>query len=270
MTPPLTALAPPLGRQPVPICNWPRGLAVSISPSLQPHARSKQTIVALPKLQPCRPSNNFPRAFRPLGFLHWPMCASRKNDPGKVPLALYELARAAALDPVKGMADAKWQQASVVPYLEKSYTQFHGADPNGLKALKELAVQSPLPPAGFVIKSAAEIAREQEADFESKNPELALWMKIKEALSGSDGEHYFQSELRDRAVPELEGVLVEARPTCRPTELDIAIRLPNDPQNAHKEITLKLQKPLTGKPELGSELHWTGVATEFSRDPFHP
>ena len=93
-------------------------------------------------------------------------------------------------------------------------------------------------------------------------------MKIKAALSGSDGEHYFQSELKGSAVPELEGVLVEARPTCRSTELGVSIRLPNDPQNAHKEVTLKLQKPLTGKPELGGELHWTGVASEFSRDPF--
>ena len=202
----------------------------------------------------------FPESVQAAWFLALANVCLAKNDPGKAPLALYELARAAALDPVKGMADAKWQQASVVPYLEKSYTQFHGADPHGLKALKELAVQSPLPPAGFVIESAAEIAREQEADFESKNPELGLWMKIKEALSGSDGEHYFQSELKGSAVPELEGVLVEARPTCRPTELGVAIRLPNDPQNAHKEITLKLQTPLTGKPELGGEpaLDWRG------------
>jgi hypothetical protein len=191
-----------------------------------------------------------------------------KTDPGKAPVALYELARAAALDPVKGMADAKWQQTNVVPYLEKSYTQFHGADPQGLKTLKELAVQSPLPPAGFVIKSAGDIAREREADFESKNPKLALCMKIKEALSGSDGEHYFQSELKGSAVTELQGVLVEASPACRPTELGVAIRLPNDTQNAHEEVALKLEKPLTGKPELGAELHWTGVATAFSKDPF--
>jgi hypothetical protein len=129
-------------------------------------------------------------------------------------------------------------------------------------------VQSPLPPAGFVIKSTAETAREQDADFESNHPELALWTRIKVALSGTDGEHYFQSEMKGSAVPELQGVLVAARPACRPTELGIAIRLLNDTQNGREEVVLKLERPMTGKPELGTELHWTGVATAFSKDPF--
>ena len=106
----------------------------------------------------------------------------------------------------------KWQQANVIPYLEKAYQQFHGADPQGLKELKEMAVQSPLPPAGFAIKSAAEIERSKQTEFDSKHPELALWTNIKSALSASDGERYFASELKDSAVPTLEGVVVEATP----------------------------------------------------------
>ncbi len=191
-----------------------------------------------------------------------------KSDPAKSSLALYELARAAALDPAKGMADAKWQQTTVIPYMEKSYAQFHGADPQGLKELKELARQSPLPPAGFVIKSAAEIASEREANLETEHPELALWKKIQDALSANDGEHYFESELKGFSIPELQGVLVEARPACRPTELRVAIRLPDDAKDQHANLVLKLEKALTGEPEPGSELHWTGVATAFSKDPF--
>jgi hypothetical protein len=166
------------------------------------------------------------------------------------------------------MVDSKWQQTNVIPYLLKAYTQFHGNDPQGLKELKELAVQSPLPPSGFVIKSEAEIARAQEDDFESKHPELALWIKIKNALSATDGEHYFESELKDSAVPQLQGVLVGARPECRPTELRISIRLPKDTQNPSPDVLLKLNKSLSGKPELGNEVHWTGVATSFSKEPF--
>jgi hypothetical protein len=191
-----------------------------------------------------------------------------KTDPAKASLALYELARAAALDPAKGMVDSKWQQVNVIPYSEKAYTQFHGADPQGLKELKELAVQSPLPPSGFVLKSAAEIAREQAEGFEKNHPELALWMKIKDALSGSDGEHYFESELKGSAVPLLQGVLVGASPACRPRELRVAIRLPNGTQSPAAEIALKFAKPVMGKPEPGSELRWTGVATAFSKEPF--
>ena len=210
----------------------------------------------------------FPESVQAAWLLALANICLAKSDPAKSSLALYELARASSLDPVKGMADGKWQQATVLPYMEKSYTQFHGADPRGLKELKELAQQSPLPPAGFVIKSVAEIEGEQEAKLEIEHPELALWMKIRQALSGIDGEHYFESELKGVSIPELQGVLVEARPACRPTELRVAIRLPSDARNPRENVALKLEKPLIGKPEIGSELHWTGVAAAFSKEPF--
>jgi hypothetical protein len=210
----------------------------------------------------------FPESVQAAWFLATAEICLAKGDPAKASLALYELARAATLDPAKGMVDGKWQQVNVVPYLSRAYAQFHGDDPQGLKELKELAVQSSLPPAGFVIKSEAEIARAQEDDFESKHPELALWVRIKKALSATDGEHYFESELKDSAVPQLQGVLADARPECRPTELRISIRLPKDTQNPSPEVLLKLDKSLTGKPELGNEVHWTAVATSFSKEPF--
>jgi len=189
-----------------------------------------------------------------------------KSDHAKASAALFELARAAAIDPVKGMVDAKWQQASVAPYLEKAYTQYHGVDPQGLKELKELAVRSPLPPAGFAILSADDVAQEQQKKFETQHPELALWMKIKTALSASDG--YFESDLKGREVPRLKGILVDATPKCRPRELHIGVRMPADTQNPRAEILLKLEKPLKGAPAIGGELHWNAVATAFSKEPF--
>jgi len=210
----------------------------------------------------------FPESVQAAWFLATAEVCLAKTDPAKASFALYELARAAALDPTRGMVDGKWQQANVIPYLEKAYQQFHGADPQGLKELKEMAVQSPLPPSGFVIHSAAEIERSNQVEFETKHPELALWTKIKTALSASDGEHYFETELKDSAVPPLQGVIVEAKPECRPTELRVAIVLPNDAQNSRPEVLLKLEKALTGKPETGSEIHWTGVAKAFSKEPF--
>jgi len=210
----------------------------------------------------------FPESVQAAWFLAAAEVCLAKTDPAKASFALYELARAAALDPIKGMVDAKWQQANVIPYLEKAYQQFHGADSQGLKELKEMALQSPLPPAGFVIKSAADIDRSNQMEFESKHPELALWMRIKTALSATDGENYFESELKDSAVPPLQGVVVEAKPECHATELRIAIVAPNDAQNSRPEVLLKLAKALTGKPETGGEIHWTGVAKAFSKEPF--
>ncbi|MBZ5586647.1 MAG: hypothetical protein LAQ30_31565 [Acidobacteriia bacterium] len=143
------------------------------------------------------------------------LCAYKKTH-GDASAGIYHLARAAAVDPAKGMVDPKWQQTAVDPYLLKVYNGYHGPDADGLKQLKELAAQSPFPPEGFKLKSVTEIAQEKQAQFEQSNPQLALWMRIKGALADSNGEQYFNSELKDSAVPRLRGVLVEARPACRP------------------------------------------------------
>jgi len=190
-----------------------------------------------------------------------------KTQPEKVSPALYELALAAALDPAKGVADAEWQRKNVEPYLEKIYNQYHGPDPQGLKELKRLALASPLPPAGFKIKSHTEILEEKQAEFETRNPQLALWMKIKAALSGAGGAEYFTSSFKDSNVPQLKGTLVEAKPACRPRELLVAVPLPDAPGSA-AEILLKLDKPLAGKPEVQAEFHWQGVPTAFTQSPF--
>ncbi len=212
--------------------------------------------------------NEFPDSVQAAWFLGVAEVCNAKTDPEKASIAIYLLARAAALDPAKGMVDPKWQQSSVAPYLEKLYEQFHGQDPQGLKELKELAVQSPFPPSGFRIRSAAELEQARDADFEAKHPELALWKRIKSALEGDEGEHYFESDLRDAAVPELQGVVLGAKPECRPTELHVGVRFPEDSGDLREEIVLKLQRPFAGKPNLGSEVHWTGVPTAFSRTPF--
>lgn len=190
-----------------------------------------------------------------------------KAHPERASFALYELARAASLDPAKGMADAKWQQSVVQPNLEKLYRQYHGEDRQGLQGLKDAAVKSPLPPKDFLIKSKIQIEQDKEADFTSKNPELALWLKIKAELS-AHGEQYFADELKDAAVSQLYGTLVEAKPECRPKQLLVAIRTADSAPGAPAEILLRLDKPLAGKPEAGSQFRWEGVARAFTKDPF--
>jgi hypothetical protein len=192
------------------------------------------------------------------------VCLSN-TDPQRVSNALYGFARAAALDPVAGMVDPKWQQSTVEPHLRKIYSQYHGADEEGLAQLKRLALQSPFPPPGFNVKSAAEIAIEKQARLESTHPEIALWIKIKAALAS---EGYFEAELKDVAVSGLAGVLVAATPACRPSELLIAVRSPDSAQLPAPEIRLKLTTPLQGKAELNTELRWDGVATAVANEPF--
>jgi hypothetical protein len=134
--------------------------------------------------------------------------------------------------------------------------------------LKQTVRQSPLPPDGFKIKTATEIAEEKRAEFEKSNPQLALWMKIKGALADTDGEQYFTDQLKDSKVPQLRGVLIAVDKTCHPKELTVAVPLPDTQQSLRPEIRLVLEKPLTGKPELNQEFHWEGVPTAFTKDPF--
>jgi outer membrane protein assembly factor BamD (BamD/ComL family) len=203
--------------------------------------------------------------------------AQQAKDPNKVSAGIYEIARAAALDPAKGgLADPK-ARAQVDAYLKKIYTTWHGSD-EGLDQLKQQALSSPTPPANFHIKTSTEINTEHEAEFEKTNPQLALWMKIKAQLADTNGQEYFDSQLKGAGVPQLRGTLVDAKPACRSKELLVAVPVPTAngaPQGTlTPEITLRVVdsegKPLalSGKPELNKEFHWEGIPVEFTREPF--
>lgn len=197
--------------------------------------------------------------------------AQQATNPNKVSMGIYEIARGAALDPAKGgIADPK-TRAEVDAYLKKIYTSWHGSD-EGLDQLKQQALTSPTPPADFHIKTATEIATEKEAEFEKSNPQLALWMKIKAQLADTNGQQYFDTQLKDAAVPQLRGTLVEGKPACHSKELIVAVPVPGpegSPQpTLQPEITLKLDAPLSGKPEANTEFHWEGVPAAFTKDPF--
>ena len=182
----------------------------------------------------------------------------------KVVQALYEFARASALDPtLSGTMDPK----ALNTYLDSAYNTFHGSL-EGLDQLKTMAKASPLPPADLKIKTASEIAGAKQAEFEQSNPQLALWMRIKGALADTNGQTYFDNELKDSGVPPLKGTLLDAKPACKSKELLVAIPLPDQQGNPVAEITLKLDTALAGKPETGGTIQWTGVPKAFTKDPF--
>jgi len=184
--------------------------------------------------------------------------------PEKVPQALYEFARAAALDPsLGGTMDPK----ALNSYLESAYNSFHGSL-DGLDQLKTVAKAAPLPPADLKIETASAIAARKQAEFEQSNPQLALWMRIKGALADTNGVQYFDNELKDSGVPPMKGTLTEGKPACKSKELLVAIPLPDQQGSPVAEITLKLDAPLTGKPEVGTTIQWTGVPKAFTKDPF--
>jgi hypothetical protein len=188
-----------------------------------------------------------------------------KDAPDKAAQAIYEFERAAVVDATLGGARSDPRQ--VQGYADNVYVKFHGSD-EGLAGLKQSAKLSPLPPTGFTIKSAADLAEEKRAALEAANPQLALWLRIKTALSQADGGEYFESGLKGAGVPQLQGRLLESRPACRPRELVVGVPLPDSSQALAPEITLKLTKPLSGKPETGQDVRWQGVPSAFNQHPF--
>ena len=191
------------------------------------------------------------------------MICLQKTQPEMTAAAIYEFERAAMIDPTLG--DPKVDPKQLQTYADGLYTRIHGSD-EGLAELKQMAKANPLPPAGFKIKTVGEIAEEKQAEFVKSNPKLALWMQIKGALTAENGEQYFASQLKDSGVPQLGGVVVEGKPACRSKELVVAV--PATGTAGPAEILIKLDTPLAGKPEAGSEIVWEGVPTAFTKTPF--
>lgn len=188
-----------------------------------------------------------------------------KEQPDKVFAAIYEFERAAVIDPKLG--DPAADPTKVTMFADHAYVQLHGSD-EGLQELKQRVKESALPPAGFRFATAAEIAEQKRAEFEKNNPQVAMWLRIKAALAGDGGSAFFENQMKDSSVPKLKGTLVEAKPACRPRELLVAVPAEADTKPAGAEIRLKLERPLAGKPAVGDEFEWEGIATAFTPQPF--
>jgi tetratricopeptide (TPR) repeat protein len=177
----------------------------------------------------------------------------------KYPLGLWHVARAVSYDGAGALPPQG--RTAVDDYLKKAYTGYHG-DLTGLDQLKAQTKNAALPPQDFHIKSVTEIAQEklkQEQEFIESNPMLGLWKRIRDELTGENGQAYFDTSMKDAAIPRLRGWVVEQRPK----ELLVAISDKNTP-----EVTLQLDAPVTAKVDPGTEIQFEGVGKSFTKEPF--
>jgi len=174
---------------------------------------------------------------------------------------LYHWARAASVTGPGAIPEPLHKQVDA--FFVKQYNTFHGPDDAGLKDLRAMAIAHPMPPAGFKIKNKNEIEAENEEKAAKENPQLALWKSIKDQLTAANGEQYFTEQLKEHAVPKLKGRLVSSKPAVHPKELTLAIEKADAP-----EVTLKLENPLPGKADKGTEIQFEGVPSAFTKDPF--
>ncbi len=194
-----------------------------------------------------------------------------EKNPDKQGAALYDFARAAAYDGPGSLNPGGRDQ--VKAYLTKAYTTFHGSA-DGLDQLLATAKTSANPPAGFKILSQVDIEKakiEEENKERAANPSLALWKSIKDQLTAANGQSYFDSSMKDAALPggaggvqKFSGKLVSQEPETRPKKLVLAITDSTTP-----EVTLELDAPLPGKADPGTPISFNGVAKAFTASPFN-
>ncbi|HYL34825.1 MAG TPA: hypothetical protein VEV17_02805 [Bryobacteraceae bacterium] len=189
-----------------------------------------------------------------------------EKDVKKMPTALFYFARAATYEGQGALNPQGRQQ--VMDFVQRAYKGFHGNN-EGFDKLIAAAKASPLPPGDFSIKSATELAQaeaQSEEEWTKSHPEEALWKSIKEALMGPDGANYFNSNMKDAAVPKLKGKVVKLEPALKPKTILLAIE-DGKSDGATADATLKFEAALPGKVDPGTELTFEGVPESYTASP---
>ncbi len=191
----------------------------------------------------------------------------RVAKPDNQPPAIFEYARVGVYEGPNAL-DAK-SRAAFLSTAAKYYKAYHGSD-EGWDKIVALAKANSLPPAGFTIKSTADLERERmeaEAAADAADPVFATWKQFKGGLTG-DTDAAFWKEVEGAGLPstdgskKFKGKLVLQKPALNPKTLVIAYK---DPAG---DITLQLETPLRGKMDPGAELEFFGTATAYTKSPF--
>ncbi len=184
-----------------------------------------------------------------------------QKDPKRQAEAMWHFARAGNLDGA-GALDAA-RKTQVGKYFERVYTSFAGDDKKEMGEVISRATANVMPPADFKIKSKEEKMAENAEKFKSENPMLYQYMEIKKALLDAAGGAAYWDSLKDAELPTFKGKLVSTKPETNPKELVLAVESADQP-----EVTIVLEKPLRGKADPGTEIEFTGVAKEYTKDPY--
>ncbi len=179
------------------------------------------------------------------------------------PEALWQVARACALTGPGELPAAN--KKAVCDYLNRVYPQYRG-DKKGLDKLMADAAAAPYAPAGFAIETKQQEDIKQLEELKKSNPQLALWVQLKQELTGPNATTNFESNLKGAALPKLKGKLVSMEPAVNPKKIVVGISDASTP-----EITIELEggAAFRGKADPGTEIEFEGIGKEFSADPFN-
>ncbi len=207
----------------------------------------------------------------PLSYEYAKMLQTDSKIPAdqKYPTILYEYARAAQYDGPGSLSAA--QRPQVLAYFNKVYAQYHGSA-DGADQLLSQAKNSPLPPDGFNITSAASIAQNQAQQLQSRidgDPSFKLWYSIQQQLV-QQGDQFF-SQMKGAEIPGTQagvksftGTVISVEPADKPTKVVLGVTDPTKP-----DATLDFSEPIPATAvQVGSKVDFSGIAESFSANPY--
>lgn len=182
-----------------------------------------------------------------------------QKDKAKQIPALWHLARAAHYTGDDALPDASKKQLQA--FFTKTYVNYHGSN-EGMQDVIDAALKTPFPPADWKILSQGEVLAEKMEKIKVENPQLYLWLQLKEGLTGPGGAEYW-SQLKGSAMPKFKGKVISSNPPVKTKEVIVGISGAD-----LSEVKLILEAPV-GKVEPGTEIEFDGaVPKEFTPDPF--
>lgn len=192
-------------------------------------------------------------------------------DEQKYPTVLFEYARAAQYDgPGSLPANAR---PTVLAYFNKVYAQYHGSADGADQVLNQ-AKAAALPPAGFTVPSANDLAKNQAQQLQQRidsDPAFKLWYSIQQSLTQPGGDQNW-TQMKGAEVPgtQVEGVknfsgtVISVTPPDKPTTVVLGVTDPTKP-----DATLVFSEPIPAdavKP--GTKVDFSGVADSFTPNPY--
>lgn len=196
-------------------------------------------------------------------------------DEKKYPEGLYEYARAAEYSGPGALPQA--QRDQLVTYFNKTYGDFHGG-PDGAQQILDQAKTSALPPDGFKIVNANELAQKQADvlnDRINSDPAFKIWYAVKQNLQDK-GDAFFTSDVKDLEIPgggegggpkTFNGTVISLDPADRPTKVVLGVEDPAKP-----DATLSFSEPLPAEAintiKVGQKIDFSGIADSYTKDPY--
>lgn len=98
------------------------------------------------------------------------------------------------------------------------------------------------------------------------DPQTVLWTQMKKQLSSSDGERYFEANLRGASLPLLKGTLVSALINEGVSRL--VLKMPGSEEPDVTLIVYSASVKLAPNPVPGSSIAFAGIGDAFSMNPF--